>query len=140
MSRPHHRWTPLALLALVGGAVLVSLAAVPGSKVRILERGRVGGYAEDLAFVTTGPLANHIVMVQGFEVWGIASEASGRPPLRKLFDLYSLDPTPRSAGIAYVESRRLFAINNSTATNLFFVDHRGRLEGSARMTFPLPDG
>jgi hypothetical protein len=140
MSRPTLSWARLAAVALVAGGVLVSLAAGPGPKVQIVDRARIGGYAEDLAFVAVGPFANHIVMVEGCEVWGIAGQATAKPPLRKLFDLYNLDPVPRATGIAYVESRQLFVVNDSGPSKFFFVDNTGRLKGSASMVFPLPDG
>ena len=66
------RWTRLVVAGLVARTALLSVAAKPASRVEILTRARLGGYAEDLAFVTNGPLANHIVMVEGYEIWGIA--------------------------------------------------------------------
>jgi len=31
---------------------------------------RIGGYSEDMTFVSKGALANHIAFVDGYEVWG----------------------------------------------------------------------
>jgi hypothetical protein len=130
----------LATVALVAGAGLAQLGAKPASKVTVLSRTRVGGYAEELTYVAKGPLANQIAFVEGYEVWGTPAQAAGQPRARKLFDLYALDPVPRPTGIAYVESRGLFVVNDSGPSNFFFVDHQGRPKGSASMTFPLPDG
>jgi len=145
MDRLSRSWTRLVAVVLIAGAGVVLLGAAPGSKVKVLSNTRLGGYTEDLAYVTTGPLAKYLVLIEGYEIWGIPNQATGKAKLRKLFDLYQLDPVPRATGIAWVESRKLFALNNSQeqtqpVQNLYFVDHKGRLKGTASMVFPLPDG
>jgi len=144
MNRLSRFWVRLLAAVLIAGSGVVLLGAAPASKVKILSRTRLGGSAQDLAYVTTGPLAKNLVMIEGYEIWGIPNQAAGKAKLRKLFDLYKLDPVPWPVGIAWVESRRLFVVNDgnegSDVLHLYFVDHQGRLKGTASMIFPLPDG
>jgi hypothetical protein len=140
MIRGRRLWPRIVQATLIVSAALALIGAKPASKITVLDRVRIGGFAEDLAYVTTGPLAHHIAFVEGYEIWGIPGQATGDPKARKLFDLYGLNPVPRPTGIAYVESRMLFAVNDTGPSNFYFVDHQGRPHGGASMTFPLPDG
>ena len=149
MRDSRRNWLRIAAAALVAAAGLAQLGAKPASKVSVLGRVRVGGFAEDLTYVRTGALAHHIVFAEGYEIWGTPSRAAvtwrgghhqSLPKARKLFDLYALNPVPRPTGIAYVESRKLFVVNGAGPGNLYFVDDRGRPKGSASMAFPLIDG
>lgn len=112
---------------------------VPNAKaqgVEILQRTRVGGYSEDIAFVNQGAFANHIIILDGYEVYGIPGEARGKPPMRKLLDLRGLNINIRPNGITYIESERLFAVNDDTQKNtLFLFDHQGRPQGTRNIQY-----
>ena len=52
-------------------AVLVSLTAMivlssEATAQTVIGKARIGGYAEDITFVASGPLKDHIVMIDGF--------------------------------------------------------------------------
>lgn len=119
--------------AVAGVIVVLALCASVSAwaqGVDVLQRVRLGGYAEDVTYVSHGPLARHIVFVDGYEVWGVPGQAHGRPKARKLFDLRALGIGVVPNGIAYVASRRLFYVNDASQTSrLFLVDHQGRPRG-----------
>jgi hypothetical protein len=113
-----------------------------GARVRVLQRELLGRYIDDIDFVATGPLADHIVVLNGYEVHGVAvnarsrtdrdGRAADRPrersPIRPLFDLRGelIDPP---TGIAYLASERLFAVVDPIRpTWLLVVDHRGTFQ------------
>jgi hypothetical protein len=114
---------------------------LPAVEVRILQRGLLGRYIEDLDFVPNGPLARHIVMLVGYEVHGVSVGAKTHAAVRKLIDLrQQILGTPH--GIAYIPSERLFALVDAVARELFFVDHRGTPHPSRPIKFlngDLPD-
>jgi len=113
-----------AAFALVAGDGLAN-----GVSVKKLTDKRIGGYSEGITFVDKGDLANHIAFVDGFEVWGLPV-GHGNPKARRLFDLRSLD-IDHPTGIAHIESRKLFVVNDITQlTTLFLADHQGRPKAS----------
>ena len=102
-------------------------AAKPGKepKVRVLQRELLGRFISDLDFVPDGPLAGHIVMLNGQEVHGIPADAEPDKQIRKLFDLRQ-QTVGAATGIAYIASERLFAIADVGQLDaLLVVDHRG---------------
>jgi catechol 2,3-dioxygenase-like lactoylglutathione lyase family enzyme len=123
------RWMVLIGTLAIGSQVSVPAeVASAGPKkdsVRVVQRQLVGRYIEDLDFVSSGSLAGHIVMLNGYLVHGIPANASSDSAVRTLFDLrQQILGAPR--GIAYVASERLFAlVDAAQPTSLFLVDRRG---------------
>lgn len=137
-------YIPRIFLAIL--AFLVLTLALPSAtelRVTVLDRVRIGGYAEDITFVSTGPLANHIILVDGYDVYAIPGQGHGNSPMRRLFDLRDLGIESVPTGITYIESERLFAVGVAQQpTTLFLVDHRGRPQGTRTIQYLnnyLPD-
>lgn len=123
-------------IALVLGTFVYGLADVKAQTVTLLDRAKIGGYSEDITFVTNGPLANHIIVLDGYEVYGIPGQAHGKPPMRKLFDIKGLGTEIAPRGITYIESEKLFVLNDPRQpTKLFLFDHRGRGQGTRTIQY-----
>jgi len=136
----------LTTLLLIGSAGVAQTA---------LNHARLGNNIEDITFVNKGPLANHIVMLDGYEVFRLPVEeerrAGGRDDndgndhgndeghnqsVRKLFDLRHLPIQVAPRGIAYVESEKLFVLQDpSQRTKLFFVDRKGHLRSTRTIQY-----
>jgi len=108
-----------------------------GPTVRVLDRARIGGYSEDITFVTKGALSNQLIVLDGYDVFGIPGQAHGNPPMKKLFDLKGLGIEIAPRGIAYIESERLFVANNDfpEPTTLFLFDHKGHPQGTRTIQY-----
>jgi hypothetical protein len=130
-----------AFAGILAGAFAL-LGYAPPRKTTVLQRARIGGYAEGVAYVGNGPLAGYLAMRDGHEVWGVPAPYSAALPLRKLFDLRGLDMVGHAAAFTYVESRRAFALISQEVAGhtLWYVNARGRQTGSALLELPLPDG
>lgn len=94
--------THASLTLLVGLAMLLLLPAHAPAQT-VLSRARIGGYAEDITFVPSGPLKDHIVIADGYEVYGVRIKNKDKgEPLVKLFDLRALAIDIRPNGITYI--------------------------------------
>ncbi|HKP87578.1 MAG TPA: hypothetical protein VJZ26_15870 [Blastocatellia bacterium] len=105
------------------------LAATDAAAQRVLKQAQIGGYSEDITYVTSGRLKDSIIMLDGYDVYAVPKKA--RDPLEKLFDVKAPEIDTNPNGIAYIESEGLFAVNNVTQpTKLFFFDQNGAFKGS----------
>lgn len=115
-------------------AVLLSLAWLvllgpEGAAQTVLSRARLGNNVEDMTYVNAGPLANHIITLDGYEVYGLPGAGHGNAPFRKLFDLRALPIKSAPRGMAYVEPEQLFVLQDPAQNStLFFVNYQGQLQ------------
>ncbi len=120
----------------VGASTAVAETA---STPNLLTQTRLGNNTEDITFVSNGPLASTIAILDGFDVLGLPAEGRGESHVRKLFDLNGIGIRAFPRGIAYVDHEKLFAINDAgDPSALFMVDHQGRLV--EKRTIRFPDG
>jgi hypothetical protein len=120
------------LLAFAALAVLS-----PGASAQtVLGRARLGNNVEDVTYVTKGALSNHVVTLDGYEVYGLPASGNGNAPFKKLFDLRQLPINIGPRGLAYVESEGLFVLQEpSQPDKLFFVDHKGKLQSTRTIQY-----
>ena len=119
------RFTPLMILFLAVAAL--SSAEKPAKKIKtkVLDRVRLDVLCEDLEYVTNGPLAGRLAILDESHVYGIQADGSGNSKVKLLFDMPDFPGRPN--GIAYVDSLGLFAIDTRDNPGmLYFVDHKGR--------------
>lgn len=123
-------------LAFLGLVVTGDRAVANGLSVEKVQRVRIGGYAEGVTFVRNGPLAGEIAFVDGHEVWGVPARGHENQKARVLFSLTGLSLQGRVQGISYVDSRKLFLVNDdSQKDKLFWVDHQGRPKGILNLQY-----
>lgn len=137
--------------------LLISSQAVAQT---VLNRARLGNNIEDITFVKKGPLANNIIMMDGYEVFALPVEKekhggggdhdnddnhhnddndnddSECQSARKLFDVRQLPIQLAPRGITYVESENLFVMDDPLQlTKLLFVDRNGHLQSTRTIQY-----
>lgn len=135
MRNVKSRRCALAAAALLCAPLFTTTA---GHAQTVVSRARIGGYTEDITYVTSGTLKDDIVMLDGFEAYAApaAKKNKGKEPLVKLFDLKFPEFNVFPNGIAYVESEGLFFINQADQpTKLFLVDQTGALKGTRTVQY-----
>lgn len=94
----------------------------------VLKRVKLRNVTEGATFVSTGPFAHHIAILDGYDVLGFPAEGRGHAPAHKLFDLRSLPIVGHPNGIAYIPQEKAFVISEGlNADKLVFCDHKGVL-------------
>src|SRR5256885_681024 len=103
----------------------------------VLKRARLGNNAEDMEFIRSGRFANQLAIIDGFDVVGVPAMGHGHGGVRKLFGIKKLPLLVRPAGIGYVESERLFVLNDiQQPDQLIFSDDNGNPAGTRTVSFP----
>ncbi|HKG14037.1 MAG TPA: hypothetical protein VKB12_11875, partial [Pyrinomonadaceae bacterium] len=122
--------------ALLTAFAALSVLSPEASAQTVISRARIGNNVEDITFVTKGALSNHVVTLDGYEVYGLPASGGGNAPFRKLFDLRQLPINIAPRGLAYVESEGLFVLQEPTQPDkLFFVDHKGDLQSTRTIQY-----
>jgi hypothetical protein len=94
----------------------------------VVSRARVGGYAEDVTFVTSGALKDQIVMMDGYELLAAPLKKSALTRVCKI-DHPEIDQFVN--GFAFVEPENLFVMNNDPHPNkLYFFDQGCGFKGT----------
>jgi hypothetical protein len=122
---------PLIELALL---ILPLFVPAPATAQTVVSRARVGGYAEDITYVTSGPLKDQVVMVDGYELYAVNLAKKG--VLSKICKLDNPEMDQFPNGLAYVESENLFVINNDPHPNkLYFFDQSCSFKGTRTIQY-----
>jgi hypothetical protein len=109
---------------------IVVLTTASGRAQTVINSSRVGGYSEDITFVTSGLLKDKIVVLNGFDLFAVPNNKKGKGAMAKLFDVKAPEIDVFPNGIAYVESEGLFVLNQNLHTNkLYFFDQTGAYKG-----------
>ena len=129
--------SPIALKSRSTVCVLLSsffvmlIAATDARPQTVVSRTRIGGYSEDITFVSRGRLKNQIVILDGFEVFAVENSKTPKGPMTKLFNVKIPETNIRPNGITYIESEGLFAFNDATQpTKLFLFTDTGQFQGT----------
>jgi len=108
--------------------VLVLFTSFQVNAQTVVSRARVGGYAEDITFVTSGRLKDQLVMIDGYELYSVNLAKKGTLTKICRLDHPEIDQFPN--GLAYVESENLLVFNNDPHPNkLYFFDEACALKG-----------
>ena len=100
----------------------------------VVSRARVGGYAEDITFVTSGTLKDQLVMIDGYELYSVNLAKKGMLTKVCRLDHPEIDQVP--TGFAYVESENLLVINNDPHPNrLYFFDQACTFKGTRTIQY-----
>ncbi len=136
VGRSTRRLLAVAILLTLGTVLIADQVIAQTASVTKLSGACVGGYSEDITFVSKGPLTDHIVFTDGYEAWGVPGQALGNAKARKLFDYKALPILSLPTGIEHITSRKLFVVNdNLQLTSLFLVDHQGRARGTLSLNY-----
>jgi uncharacterized protein YjiK len=128
MRKPRLYFLILGLLSLTA----LAATAASAQTVKVLQRKRLGNQTEDITFVSNGPLAGSVAILDGDQVGGIHRGQRARG----LFDLFELGIRVSPRGIVYMPSEALFAVNDGTeVSTLFLVDSHGQAEGTRTIQY-----
>jgi hypothetical protein len=109
--------------------ILIATFAVDSSAQTIVSRARVGGYAEDVTFVSSGTLKGQLVMMNGYELHSV--ELAKKGALTKVCKLENPELDQFVNGFTFVPSEGLFAMNNAPHPDkLFFFDQACGFKGT----------
>lgn len=127
--------TPSKTLTATGLLSLIAIfASVNASAQEVVTRARTGGYAEDVTYVTSGPLKHHAVMINGYDLYSV--ELAKKSALTRVcrLDTPEFDQFPN--GLTFVASEGLFVVNNAPHPNkLFFFDQSCVFKGTRTIQY-----
>lgn len=126
--------TLLRRLALCMLTFIAPVVAVDVNAQTIVNRARIGGYAEDITFVTSGPLKDRLVMMNGYELY--AMELAKKGVLTKVCKLDHPELDQFVNGFTFVPAEGLFAMNNAPHPDkLFFFDQACEFKGTRAIQY-----
>src|SRR6185503_1360953 len=97
---------------------LLLLLPVSAGAQTVVNRSKIGGYAEDITFVTSGPLKDQVVMMNGYELYSVALNKKGT--LARVCKLDHPEMDQFVNGFTFIESEGLFVMNNDPHPDKLF--------------------
>ena len=131
----------LGTITLLIGILVSVFTPTSASAQTVVSRARIGGYAEDLTYVASGKLKDHIVMINGFEVMAVPNAKKPEPKdaLTSFFSLKIPEFDVLPTGLAYIESEGLFAFASDTNfKKLYLFDSAGVFKGTRTIQYLNP--
>jgi hypothetical protein len=117
--------------------LLLSTAALSPSQT-VVNRSKIGGYAEDIAFVASGALKDKIVMINSYDLYAVPRKKPS-DPMQKLFSIRIPEIDQFPTGVTYIESEQLFALNNDPHPDrLYLWDQQGVFRGTRPIQYLNP--
>lgn len=135
-------WTMIAKhlgLAMLLGLTTTILAPVCSqaqpARVPVVSRARIGGYSEDITFVKSGQLKDHIALLEGYEIYTVPLKKKDGPIARHCgISIPEFDQFPN--GLTFIESEGLFALNNAPYPDqLFLFDQACAYKGTRKIQY-----
>src|SRR5262249_17760255 len=127
----------ITVLCSVGLCAFSLSLAGEASGQTVINKTRLGGYSEDIAYVSRGALRDKIITLDGYEVYAVENARRPRGSMTKLFSVIVSELNFRPNGITYIESEGLFAFNDdSQPTKLFLFDEKGVFKGTRAIQYP----
>ena len=112
----------------------MSFAIVEASAQTVVSRARIGGYSEDITYVTSGVLKDQVVMTNGYELYGASLSKKGA--FNRICRIDHPEMDQFANGFAFVESEGLFVMNNAPHPNkLFLFDQTCASKGTRTIQF-----
>lgn len=107
---------------------------VEASAQTVVSRARVGGYSEDITYVTSGTLKDQVVMTNGYELY--ATLLSKKVALNRICRIDHPEMDQFVNGFTFVESEGLFVMNNAPHPNkLFWFDQTCASKGTRTIQY-----
>jgi hypothetical protein len=118
--------------------LLAPIVMAQPARVPIVSRARIGGYSEDIAFVKSGPLKDHIALLEGYEIYTVPSKKKDNDngSFARLcgISIPEFDQFPN--GLTFIESEGLFALNNAPYPDqLFLFDQSCTYKGTRKIQY-----
>jgi len=108
--------------------IVIAFLPLDATAQSVVSRARIGGYAEDIAFVSSGALKDHVAMMDGYDLFAAPVKKGALTKVCKI-DNPELDQFVN--GFTFVESEGLFVMNNDPHPNkLYFFDQGCSFKGT----------
>jgi len=121
------------ILILFGVIVAVHLPGEANAQT-VVSRTRLGGYAEDVTFVTSGALKDQLVMTNGHDLYSVA--LTKKSVLNRVCRIDHPEMDQFVNGFAFVESEGLFVMNNAPHPDrLYLFDQTCSSKGTRRIQY-----
>jgi hypothetical protein len=118
-----------SLIAFALLTLIATFTAVNTSAQTLVNRARIGGYAEDITFVTSGALKGHLVMMNGYELYSV--EIAKKGVLTRVCKLENPEIDQFVNGFTFVPTEGLFVMNNAPHPDrLYLVDQACVFKGT----------
>lgn len=99
-----------------------------------MSRARIGGYAEDITYVTSGALKDQIAMMNGYELYTVS--LSKKSALTRICRIDNPEIDQFASGFTFVQSENLFVMNNPPQPNkLYFFDQTCAMKGTRAIRY-----
>ena len=113
---------------------LIALFPVNLSAQTVVSRTRLGGYAEDIAYVSSGTLKDQVVMTDGYDLYAVSLAKKG--VLTRICKIENPEIDDFARGFTFVESEGLFVMNNDPHPNkLYFFDQTCAVRGTRTIQY-----
>jgi hypothetical protein len=113
------------------GMVIISTVALDSAAQTAIARKRLGNTTEAMTYISSGPLAGKLAIMDGYDVI-LSDERSSQ----KLFSVLPLGVNIEPRGIAYLDAERLFAFDDPTQlSTLLLADLDGHPRGTINLTY-----
>lgn len=113
---------------------VILFSTVDLSAQTVVSRARTGGYAEDIAFVTSGALKDQVVMTNGYELY--ATPIAKKGELTRICRVDHPEFDQFVNGFTFVESEGLFVMNNAPHPDkLYFFDQTCASKGTRTIQY-----
>ena len=117
------------LLKSLTALALLTLSTTFANAQTVVNRARIGGYAEDITFVSSGALKGQLVMMNGYELYAV--EMAKKGALTRVCKVEHPELDQFVNGFTFVPSEGLFAMNNAPHPDkLFFFDQACGFKGT----------
>jgi hypothetical protein len=108
--------------------ILIALLPLDATAQTVVSRARMGGYAEDITFVTSGVLKDQVAMMNGYELFAVPVK---KGTLSKVCRVDNPEIDQFVNGFTFVETESLFVMNNNPHPNkLYFFDQDCAFKGT----------
>ena len=119
--------------------MLFTLAFASTANAGLIVDKRLGNNTEGATTISNGRYANHIAVIDGYDVIAIPTEGRDHTAPQKLFDVKSIPWAAFPSGIAYLPTERSFVFDDQgDLTDLQVVSDTGAVQPARPITF-LPD-
>jgi len=117
---------------------LSTLFAANADAQTVISRARIGGYAEDITYVTSGALKDQVVMIDGNDLY--AASLAKKGAFTRICKVDHPEFEQFANGLTFIESEGLFVMNNAPhPTKLYLFDQACVSKGTRTIQYLNPN-
>ena len=103
----------------------------------VINRARLGNSTEDISYSPNGTFGGQFIILDGYDVLLLPPMGAGSRGPQKLFDVRGLNITGAPRGLAFLESEKLFVLNDlRRRSTLLLANLKGGAAGERTIQYP----